>query len=112
MVILMLMILGGFYVKFSSMPAFIRWLSWGSQARYAFNLMVVNEFKGREFTCVPSTQMRYGENCPLLGEDVIRALEMDDLTVGQCFLALVLMQVLLRGMAYVALLVNFRHLKN
>jgi ABC-type multidrug transport system permease subunit len=51
MVILMLMILGGFYVRFSSIPRFIRWLSWCSQARYAFTAMVVNEFSGREFQC-------------------------------------------------------------
>ena len=45
MVILMLMILGGFYVTFSNMPVFIRWLSWCSQARFGFTAMVVNEFR-------------------------------------------------------------------
>jgi hypothetical protein len=107
MVILMLMILGGFYVNFSSMPAFIRWLSWGSQARYGFTAMVVNEFKGREFACAPGNRVRYSEECPLTGEAVIRSLEMDGMTIGQCFTALVLMQVVLRVGAYGALLVNF-----
>ena len=107
MVILMLMILGGFYVNFSSMPAFIRWLSWGSQARYGFTAMVINEFRGRSFECAPGRHVRYGEDCPLTGEAVIEALEMDSLTVPQCFTALVLMQVLLRLAAYGALLVNF-----
>ena len=111
MVILMLMILGGFYVNFSSMPPFIRWLSWGSQARYGFTAMVINEFEGREFACAPGKHVRYGEGCPLTGEAVIEALEMDTLTIGQCFTALILMQVLLRVGAYGALLVNFSRYK-
>jgi hypothetical protein len=45
------------------------------------------------------------------GEDVIAALEMDDLTVGQCLLALALMQCGLRVLAYVAMVVNFTRLK-
>ena len=108
MVILMLMILGGFYVNFSSMPAFIRWLSWGSQARYGFTAMVINEFKGRSFECAPGKHARYGDECPLTGEAVIEALEMDTLSIGQCFVALAVMQVVLRLAAYGALLVNFR----
>ena len=112
MVILMLMILGGFYVTFSNMPVFIRWLSWCSQARFGFTAMVVNEFKGRVFECAPEgNHARYGTECPVRGEDVIAALEMDDLTVGQCLLALALMQCGLRILAYVAMVVNFTRLK-
>ena len=92
MLTLMLMILGGFYVNYSSMPSFIRWLSWLSQARYAFTAMVVNEFKGRTFECAAGTHARYGASCPLTGEEVIDALEMDDVSVSTCFLALVGMQ--------------------
>ena len=106
MLILMLMILGGFYVNFSSMPPFIRWLSWASQARYGFNAMVVNEFEGRTFACAAGNHARYGASCPLAGEEVIDALEMR-LTVSECLLALVAMQVVLRVGAYVAMLVNF-----
>ena len=112
MVILMLMILGGFYVTFSNMPVFIRWLSWCSQARFGFTAMVVNEFSGRTFQCDPNgNHARYGTGCPVRGEDVITALEMDDLSVGQCLLALALMQVGLRIAAYVAMVVNFTRLK-
>ena len=107
MLTLMLMILGGFYVNFSSMPSFIRWLSWLSQARYAFTAMVVNEFKGRTFECAAGTHARYGASCPLTGEEVIDALEMDDVSVSTCFLALVGMQIALRAVAYVAMRVNF-----
>ena len=112
MVILMLMILGGFYVTFSNMPVFIRWLSWCSQARFGFTAMVVNEFKGRVFECATDgNHARYGTECPVRGEDVIAALEMDDLSVGQCLLALALMQCGLRILAYVAMVVNFTRLK-
>lgn len=112
MVILMLMILGGFYVTFSNMPVFIRWLSWCSQARFGFTAMVVNEFRGRVFECAPDgNHARYGTECPVRGEDIIAALEMDDLSVGQCLLALALMQCGLRVLAYVAMVVNFTRLK-
>lgn len=111
MVILMLMILGGFYIKFSSIPAFIRWLSWCSQARYGFGAMVINEFEGREFACAPGNHVRYGEGCPLTGEEVIRVLEMDSLSVGQCFAVLTLMQVVLRVGAYGAMRINFSRLR-
>lgn len=47
----------------------------------------------------------------MAGEDVIEALEMDDLSVGQCLGALVLMQVVLRVMAYVAMRFNFSRLR-
>lgn len=112
MITLMLMILGGFYVNFSSMPTFIRWLSWGSQARYAFTAMVINEFRGRKFTCVSGPHVRYGDSCPLTGEEVITALEMDSLTIGECFTALVLMQIMLRMGAYLALVFNFSRMKH
>ena len=112
MIILMLMILGGFYVTFSNMPVFIRWLSWCSQARFGFTAMVVNEFRGRVFECAPEgNHARYGTECPVRGEDIIAALEMDDLSVGQCLLALALMQCGLRILAYVAMVVNFTRLK-
>lgn len=53
----------------------------------------------------------YRSGCPVAGEDVIEALEMDDLSVGQCLGALVLMQVVLRVMAYVAMRFNFSRLR-
>jgi hypothetical protein len=74
--------------------------------------MVVNEFRGRVFECAPEgNHARYGTECPVRGEDIIAALEMDDLSVGQCLLALALMQCGLRILAYVAMVVNFTRLK-
>ena len=43
--------------------------------------------------CPEGNHARYGTECPVRGEDIIAALEMDDLSVGQCLLALALTEV-------------------
>lgn len=50
---LSVLILGGFYLKYSNLPIFCRWMSWLSFARYSFTGMVLNEFEDRTFSrCV------------------------------------------------------------
>ena len=69
-VVLPAVLLGGFLLKPASIWIGIRWLSYVSFMRYAFSVLLVNEFKGLTFGC--ADELRKNGTCPITdGQAVI-----------------------------------------
>lgn len=43
------MLLGGFYINNDSMPDWLAWAKYLSPVRYIFNILIINEFKGKSY---------------------------------------------------------------
>lgn len=50
-IVICMVVFGGFYVNVESLPVFIQWMQWLSLMRYSFKGFVINEFKGVTFSC-------------------------------------------------------------
>jgi hypothetical protein len=67
-IIVVLMILfGGFYINVDSLPAALAWLQYLSIMRWAFMGLAVNEFTGTTFSC---GDVADGDGCTSTGEEV------------------------------------------
>jgi len=72
------MLFGGFFAQLSEIPVFLSWMQWISFFKYQYEVLIINEFKGANFTCVVNSTY-----CPYPnGEVVIKSLNMnvDNLT--------------------------------
>ena len=71
--VLLFMIVGGFYIPYESIHAGVRWLSWLSFARYGYSSLLVNEYKDRELECAPDVSIQVGtsDECPFPGDEVL-----------------------------------------
>eukprot|EP01091_Cochliopodium_minus_P001749 TRINITY_DN1168_c0_g1_i1.p1 TRINITY_DN1168_c0_g1~~TRINITY_DN1168_c0_g1_i1.p1 ORF type:complete len:650 (-),score=150.98 TRINITY_DN1168_c0_g1_i1:60-2009(-) len=58
-----LMLLGGFFVKSSSIPVYLIWIKFMSPIKYAYEILAINEFSGATFTCQLSELV--GSICPI-----------------------------------------------
>jgi len=107
-IVLMLMILGGFYIPFRNIPVFVRWLNHISFAKYGFVAFCLNEFGGREFECDAATSCET-KQCPVSGDDYLTDVrDMGGLSVSVCVLVLVAMQLLFRVAAWLVLRWSYR----
>ena len=59
--------------------------------------MVINEFGGREIDCDQAGDGEFGDACPFSGDEVIRALGYDGLSVGLCGAMLITIALAARG---------------
>ena len=59
--------------------------------------LVINEFGGREIDCDQAGDGEFGDACPFSGDEVIRALGYDGLSVGLCGAMLITIALAARG---------------
>tara|TARA_B110001452_G_scaffold100812_1_gene83599 strand:- start:106 stop:660 length:555 start_codon:yes stop_codon:yes gene_type:complete len=104
-IILLLLIFGGFYISLDQISPWCRWIKYGSYLYWGFSGMLANEFGGgRELPC--SAQRAAGEYapaCPFSGDLVLEAMGMGDASVGMSLLLLCALTLLFRVAAYVCL---------
>lgn len=53
LIILPLVLLGGFYLQDHSVPGFLVWIREISMFNWGYKLMVINQFSGKTFECPP-----------------------------------------------------------
>eukprot|EP01080_Neovahlkampfia_damariscottae_P006471 gene6471-10477_t len=91
-IITVFMIFGGFYINKESIGWWFIWLYYSSIFKYAFEALVINQFTGMTFTCLPSELVTAAPGvtiCPVTdGQQVINSLSMVD---GSMWLNVVLL---------------------
>jgi len=79
--IMVLMILfGGFYINSDSMPIWLGWLENVSTIKWVFYAYCVNEYTGLELSC---DDLEPGTGCLETGEEVLELLSFDQITLWQ-----------------------------
>jgi len=69
--ILGLMLLGGFYVNPDNFPVWISWLQWVSFLKYTYEALLINEFGDNSSeTWTPSNPSAYSTN-PITGDEIL-----------------------------------------
>eukprot|EP00615_Pteridomonas_danica_P010282 CAMPEP_0114370538 /NCGR_PEP_ID=MMETSP0101-20121206/32580_1 /TAXON_ID=38822 ORGANISM="Pteridomonas danica, Strain PT" /NCGR_SAMPLE_ID=MMETSP0101 /ASSEMBLY_ACC=CAM_ASM_000211 /LENGTH=629 /DNA_ID=CAMNT_0001522107 /DNA_START=17 /DNA_END=1905 /DNA_ORIENTATION=- len=107
-VIVVLMILfGGFYINVESLPDAVSWIQYLSIMRWGFMGFVVNEFQGETFSC-HGVDVDAGEACVKTGEEQISRLSFKGETVGGAIFGLFCMIVGFNVLAYIVLRLNKR----
>jgi len=102
MVILPMMLFNGFTITVISCPDYFIWMIYISFLRWAFQILVLNEFKGQEFTCDEDQEIN--GQCRLdSGDTLLANFGLDDQTIGDCFGALIAFYVAVKLLSYIAL---------
>jgi ABC-type multidrug transport system ATPase subunit/ABC-type transport system involved in cytochrome c biogenesis permease component len=96
---------GGFFLSPANLPKWFTWLDALSYAKYTYVGVALNELQGLTLSCTDAQRNAAGA-CPG-GEDTIRSLGLDKLTIPICAIVLVGMVILFRIGAYLAI----RHIK-
>ncbi|KAG9015259.1 hypothetical protein FRB95_010725 [Tulasnella sp. JGI-2019a] len=114
------MSVGGYFIKAVSLPRF--WYYWAhfiDFQTYAFALLVYNDFRGLSFTCdgstsdgtcvcsYPSSLISQGR-CELLGDDVLKALDIGGISFNLYISILLIIAIVYRVMLYVVLVFKKR----
>jgi ATP-binding cassette, subfamily G (WHITE), eye pigment precursor transporter len=81
-IITVFMIFGGLYINKDSIGWWFIWLYYSSLFKYAFEALVISQFTGQKFVCLPSELITVGPGrtiCPVTdGQQVINQLSMVD----------------------------------
>jgi ABC-type multidrug transport system permease subunit len=72
-VVLSSVMLGGFFIRQENLRPWTRWARWISFMKYAFELLLLNEFDVGDQTFTPSSPSLYTVN-PITGDDVLNQL--------------------------------------
>ena len=102
LIFVIMMVFSGFLVELESVFKFLRWIKWFSAFRYAYNVLIVNEFRNQNFCLTNQTDV-----CPLSGNEVLhqRAINFEsDWNMWQYFLSLTAIAFILFLMSYITLL--------
>lgn len=102
-VVVLMILFGGFYVNVESLPMAIRWIQYLSLLRWGFVGLTVNEFRGLKFSC---KGVKEGDACVETGNEELERLSFEDETVGGAMLALFLYGIIANSMAYLALVLR------
>ena len=103
-IILLLLIFGGFYISLDQIAPWCRWIKYGSYLYWGFSGMLANEFGGgRELSCSAQRAGEYAPACPFSGDLVLQSMGMGDASVGLSILVLCALALLFRLAAYVCL---------
>lgn len=84
-VMIMQLMLAGFYINISNIPVWLRWLSNFSIIQWSFAAYVVNEFTGRTFDC---DDISDADGCTETGDQVIERLSFQELKLWENILYL------------------------
>jgi len=99
LVLMPLLIFGGFFVNTASIPDYFIWLEYISFFKYGFEAIVVNEWQGKLIGCDPD------EVCALTtGENVIQSLSLDANNFGRDLGVLAVLLIGFRCIAFLFLL--------
>eukprot|EP00741_Cyanophora_paradoxa_P023432 tig00021582_g22636.t1 len=91
--IVIMMLFGGFFITFSSIPKYFIWIEYLSFFKYAYESFIRNEFEGATF-CDPAP------GACITGESVIRSMSLSERSVGVSLLILLGMVVAYRLLAF------------
>eukprot|EP01087_Luapelamoeba_hula_P022636 TRINITY_DN8165_c0_g1_i1.p1 TRINITY_DN8165_c0_g1~~TRINITY_DN8165_c0_g1_i1.p1 ORF type:complete len:719 (-),score=140.48 TRINITY_DN8165_c0_g1_i1:90-2246(-) len=70
-IILISLLLGGFFINRDNLPIWIAWARWISLVKYSYESLLINEFKlAKDVTFSPSNPSEYTSN-PITGQDVL-----------------------------------------
>jgi len=92
---------GGYFLSPANLPSYFSWLDALSYAKYTYVGVALNELTGLVLTCTDAQRNAAGE-CPG-GEATIAALGLNKLTISSCAWVLILMIVVFRAGAYLAI---------
>mmetsp|Transcript_15521 Transcript_15521/g.29280 ORF Transcript_15521/g.29280 Transcript_15521/m.29280 type:complete len:687 (+) Transcript_15521:87-2147(+) len=105
--VIFLFIVGGFYIPFANMPAWISWVKWFSFATYGYCGLLVTEYDGRLIPCADQVTFQIGDAtlCPLPGKEVLNSLGITGLLSNAWFsvIMLIVLQIFCRVTAYLLL---------
>mmetsp|Transcript_10082 Transcript_10082/g.15181 ORF Transcript_10082/g.15181 Transcript_10082/m.15181 type:complete len:661 (+) Transcript_10082:84-2066(+) len=101
--VLLIMLFGGFYVNNDNIPYGLNWIKYLSFLYWGYGALIVNEFEGREYPCVQDTANTYGNECPIPGDNVIKSLKFEDIEIWQSFLMLIALFSIYRFATYLVL---------
>ncbi|GMI03669.1 hypothetical protein TrVE_jg3568 [Triparma verrucosa] len=95
-VVVLMILFGGFYINIESLPVWLRWVQYLSLMRFAFEGLCVNEFKDLVFSC---DDVDVGGACVETGQDVLNRLSFT-MTVGEIMIWLVVFMGVVHVIAY------------
>ncbi|KAL2632145.1 hypothetical protein R1flu_016831 [Riccia fluitans] len=99
---------GGFFLAPKILPRYFIWLDCLSYVKYCYVAISQSELKGLELSCKPSDLDKQGKCVLETGEQTIKRLGLDYLTVAECAVILMLYIVVTRTFAYLGI----RYIKN
>ena len=117
LIIMPLVLLGGFYLQDHPIPGYLVWIKEISMFNWGYKLMVINQFSGKVFECPPAPapcMFPDGDTVRGGGESDVKIMaytgvRMRDIALGVCIL--VAMNVALRVGAFVCLEIHaYMHL--
>ena len=95
--VLVSMIFSGFLVNLDNISSFISWLQWISFGKYAFDVLIQNEYSGLILRCTSGQFVGDGTVCPVTrGEQVISNLSISELPIPIDLMILFIFLVVLR----------------
>merc|ERR1719222_966558 len=104
-VIIPFMLFGGFFLNSDSVPVWLSWLKWVSWFIYSYEALLVNQWSGIEgIACNPDAP----KACLSSGEEVLQRLSFKEENLGRDIGVLLLLAVVIRLMAYLALVFRTR----
>lgn len=80
--LLTLMLTGGFYVNPRNVPSWMIWLKYLSFQYWGYAGLMKNEFGGRTFDCSNARLGAYGHECPIRGEHILEENGLGDADVA------------------------------
>jgi len=104
-VIIPFMLFGGFFLNSGSVPVWLSWLKWVSWFIYSYEALLVNQWSGIEhIACSPEAP----NACQASGKQVLQRLSFKEENLGRDIGLLLLLAVVIRLMAYLALVFRTR----
>lgn len=102
-------IFSGLLLNSKTTPSYFVWAEYISYLRYGFQIVMKNEFEHLSFGCETDELISIGGNatrCPIeTGNEYLKSLEMDDISIGNNFVVLLAFWLGMRLLAYVCLLI-------
>jgi ATP-binding cassette subfamily G (WHITE) protein 2 len=100
-IVLSSVLLGGFFLKSSTLPVWIAWARWLSVIKYSYEVQMLNQFQLTSVTFTPSSPSSYSVN-PITGSAILHYYDIETNVWGD-IIFLVGMIILSRICAYLAL---------
>ena len=100
-VLLGMVLTGGFYININNMPAWISWVRYISIFKYGYEGLLLNEISGQEYPCDDPNSVPYA-SCPVT-EAMIKDFYAIDLNIGWNLLISFVIGIVIRTASYFAL---------
>ena len=100
----LMLLLGGFYVNTANIPDWCRWVSHISFVRWSFAALAINEFRGLAIDCPPRSAVT--ADCARSGDQVLSRLSLEHLSLTHALLGQSALIVALNVLAFLGLHAN------